>query len=199
MEKVRRYGFWGTLRMVACLVFTKINYPQATIIRLPFDIRNKKNIRIGKKFVTGRNCRIEAYPIYDKKQICITIGDNVQINDYVHIGAIGKIVIGNNVLLASKIYISDHNHGNYDQLSSDSPLSIPIERPRHVKPVIINDNVWIGESACILPGVKIGTGSIIGALAVVTKDIPDYCIAVGNPARIVKRYNFETQIWEITK
>ncbi|MFZ0597968.1 MAG: DapH/DapD/GlmU-related protein, partial [Flavobacterium sp.] len=139
---------------------------------------------------------IEVFPVDGHiGDTCIKIGENVQINDYVHIGAVGSITIGNNVLMASKIYISDHNHGSYDDISSDHPMSIPIERQSICKPVIIDDNVWIGESVCILPGVTIGKGCVIGALSVVTKDIPDYSIAAGNPAKVVKKYDFEINKW----
>jgi lipopolysaccharide O-acetyltransferase len=199
MGLFRRYGFLGLFHLLKSFLYTKIFFSNARIIRLPFDIRNRRNIKIGKKFTTGPGCRIEAYPLDDSKKICITIGNNVQINDYVHIGAVGSITIGNNVLMASKIYISDHNHGSYDANASDSPLSLPMERQRIIRPVVIEDNVWIGESVCILPGVTVGTGCVIGALSVVTKDIPPYSIAVGNPARVVKTYNFNNQIWEIKK
>ena len=97
--------------------------------------------------------------------------------------------------MASKIFISDHNHGSYGDSHSDSPLTIPSERVSVSQGVIIEDNVWIGESACILPGVTIGFGSIIGALSVVSKSIPPYSIAVGNPAKIVKKYDFLTNKW----
>jgi acetyltransferase-like isoleucine patch superfamily enzyme len=190
-----RYGFFGSIRLLLSLIYTKIYFSNARLIRLPFDIRNKKYIKIGNDFTSGFGCRIEAFPAEKDIKICIVIGDNVQINDYVHIGAIGSITIGNNVLMASKIYISDHNHGCYDGYRSDHPMSVPIERKGICKPVVIGDNVWIGESACILPGVTIGEGSIIGALSVVTKSIPAYSIAVGSPAKVVKIYNFKQEKW----
>lgn len=191
-----RYGFLGSLRLLISLIYTKIVYRQARLIRLPFDVRNKKFIKIGNRFTAGFGCRIEAFPLNDSNnEYCIKIGDNVQINDYVHIGAVGEIVIGNNVLMASKIYISDHNHGSYDDLISDHPMSIPEERKAICKPVRIGDNVWLGESVCVLPGVTIGEGSIIGALSVVSKSIPAFSIAVGNPAKVVKKYDFEINKW----
>jgi lipopolysaccharide O-acetyltransferase len=124
-------------------------------------------------------------------------GKGVQINDYVHITAIESVKIGNRVLIASKVYISDCSHGSYsgDQFDSE-PNSIPIERPLFSKPVCIQDNVWIGESVSILPGVTIGEGSIIGANSVVSKSIPENVIAVGSPAKPIKKYNFETKRWE---
>lgn len=191
------YGTYGSLRVLISLLYTKLFFPNARLIRLPIDIRNRKYIKFGKNFTSGFGCRIEAFPISDFSKICIDIGDNVQINDYVHIGAVGSVTIGNNVLMASKIYISDHNHGSYDLNKSDHPGIDPIKRSPIVKPVVIEDNVWIGEASCILPGVRIGKGSVIGASAVVTKNVPPYSIAVGNPAKVIKKYNFETQLWEL--
>lgn len=190
-----RYDFLGFFRLIFSFIYTKLFFPKARLIRLPFDIRNKKYIQIGKNFTSGFNCRIEAIPLSKDQNICISIGDNVQMNDFVHIGSVSSIKIGNYVLMASKIYISDHNHGSYTLQNSDSPLTPPIDRPIFGKEVIIEDNVWIGESVCILPGVTIGKGSIIGALAVVTKDIPPYSIAVGNPAKVIKAYDFENAAW----
>ena len=190
-----RYGFFGTFKLVFSLIYTKIYFSNARLIRLPFDIRNKKYIKIGNDFTTGFGCRLEAFPTGRNKNNCIVIGNNVQINDYVHIGAVGSIKIGNNVLMASKIYITDHNHGSYDEYISDHPMSIPIDRKAICKPVFIGDNVWIGESVCILPGVTIGEGCVIGALSVVTKSIPPYSIAVGSPAKVVKKYNFKQNKW----
>ncbi|GGA63246.1 putative lipopolysaccharide biosynthesis O-acetyl transferase WbbJ [Flavobacterium palustre] len=192
---LNRYGFLGSIRLVVSLIYTKIFFYKARLIRLPFDIRNRRFIKIGRRFTAGFGCRIEAFPLDKNDEYCITIGDNVQINDYVHIGAVGNITIGNNVLMASKIYISDHNHGNYDDLISDHPMSIPEERKAICKPVVIGDNVWLGESVCILPGITIGEGCIVGALSVVTKSIPPYSIAAGNPAKVVKKYDFEINKW----
>lgn len=196
LSKFEIYGFWGTLKMIFYTAKTKIFFPKARLIRFPIDIRGRKYIDFGTQLTTGFGCRIEAFPLNDIYQKCITFGDNVQMNDYVHIGAVGSITIGDNVLLASKIYISDHNHGSYNQDFSDSPKTNPIDRKPILKPVVIADKVWIGESCCILPGVTIGEGSIIGALSVVTKNIPAYSIAVGSPAKVVKKYNFESKTWE---
>jgi acetyltransferase-like isoleucine patch superfamily enzyme len=195
MSKLKVYGFFGSIRLFISLIYTKLFFKQARLIRLPFDIRNRKHIEIGENLITGFGCRIEAFPLNGNYETCIKIGKNVQMNDYVHIGAVGSIIIGNNVLMASKIYISDHNHGSYDDLISDHPMSIPIDRKPVCKPVIIEDNVWLGESVCILPGVCIGKGSIIGALSVVSKDIPPFSIAVGIPAKVVKKYDFEINKW----
>lgn len=193
---IKKYGILGTARLVLSLVYTKLWFSNARLIRLPFDIRNRKYITIGDHFVTGFGCRIEAFPVSKDAVKCIQIGKNVQMNDYVHIGAVHSIIIEDNVLLASKIYISDHNHGSYNELSSSNPNIIPIERAPSYQSVRIKKNVWIGESVCVLPGVTIGEGCVIGALSVVSRDIPDFTVAVGSPAKPIKKYNFKTQIWE---
>ena len=188
---LERYGFWGCLRLMISFFYTKVYFKKARLIRLPFDIRNRKYIHLGKNFTSGFGCRIEAFPNSKDIKFCIEFGENVQINDFVHIGSIGSITIGDNVLIASKVYISDHNHGNYNGIINDEPMSIPINRKPICKPVSVGNNVWIGESACILPGVKIGNGAVVGALSVVTKDVPPYSIVAGNPAKVIKEYNFE--------
>ncbi len=193
----KRYGFWGSLRLGRDIFLTKILFPNARLIRFPVYIRGKKFISVGNNMTSGVGLRIDAFPHNDKiRNAVISIGSNVEVNDYVHIGAIESVTIGNNVLIASKVFISDHNHGSYSGDNQSSPLEAPKERPLQVKPIVIGDNVWIGESVTILPGVVIGEGSVIGASSVVTKSVPPRCIAVGAPAAVVKMYNDVTQKWE---
>ncbi len=162
------------------------------------DIRGRRFIRVSKGFTTGVGCRIEAYP--KNNHATLFFGENFQMNDYVHITAMRNVTIGNNVLLASKIYISDCSHGSYTGDEDDSnPNSIPHSRPLYAKSVIIEDNVWLGESVSVLPGVTIGTGTIVGANSVVSKSLPPNVIAVGSPAKPIKKYNFESQRWERIK
>jgi lipopolysaccharide O-acetyltransferase len=193
----KRYGFWGSLRLCRDLILTKILFSAARLVRYPVYIRGRQFISFGKDLTTGVGMRIDAFPVKDMKgKKVVTFGSNVEINDYVHIGAIESVVIGNNVLIASKVFISDHNHGSYSGVHHSSPDSSPGDRPLFSKPVIIEDNVWLGESVMVLPGVVIGAGSIIGASSVVTKSIPPGCIAVGLPATVVKKYNSSTRQWE---
>ena len=189
-----RYGYLGSLKLLFSFIYTKLFYSHARLIRLPFDIRNSRSIKFGKNLTTGFGCRLEAYPIVKNSQT-LFIGDNVEMNDYVHISAGESIVIGNNVLIASKVFISDLNHGKYKGLMQDSPLDCPNARKLSTFPILIKDNVWIGEAVCIMPGVTIGKGCVIGALSLVTKNIPDYSIAVGSPAKVIKTYNFNKNEW----
>ena len=156
--------------------------------RLPDQriIKNPQYISIGKNFSAMKNLRIEAWDEYagEKFHPQIIIGDGVKMNTDIHIGCINEVVIGNNVLFASRIYISDHSHGEITKEALSLPPSF---RPLKSKgPVIIKDNVWIGEGVAILPGVTIGENCIIGANSVVTKSVPANCVIAGNPAKILK-------------
>lgn len=196
-SKYHIYGFLGMIKLSSDLINTKIFFPRSRLIRFPIEVRGRRYIDFGLSLTTGKGCRIEAYPFYSKRNI-IKFGKKVEINDYVHIAGISSIQIGNNVLIASKVFISDINHGCYigDNVQHSSPVLPPNERPLTSKPITIEDNVWIGESVSILAGVTIGKGTIIGANSVVTKSLPQNVIAVGTPAKPIKKYNFTTKKWE---
>ena len=98
------------------------------------------------------------------------------------------------MLFASHVLITSENHG------IDPELNIPyMDQTLTSKPVEIGDGCWIGEKVCIMPSVTIGKKSIIGSGSIVTKSIPEYCIAVGSPAKVIKQYNFETHSWDRVK
>lgn len=194
---IKKYGIFGTVRLIFSLLYTKLFFSNARLIRLPFDIRNRRYIKIGKNFTTGFGCRLEAFPIKKESKICLSIGDNVEINDYVHIAAVKSVRIGDNVLLASKIYISDCLHGSYSGNDKDShPNTPPNARHLSAREVIIEENVWLGEFVTVLPGVFIGKGTIVGANSVVSRSLPENVIAVGSPAKPIKRFNNNSQKWE---
>jgi lipopolysaccharide O-acetyltransferase len=193
---LKRYGVLGFLRLCRDIIITKLLNPRQRIIRRPFYLRGRSRIRLGRNLTTGVGVRIEAVG-NPAGPICLSIGNDVEINDYVHIGAFVNIYIGDNVLIASRVFITDHNHGEYSGCNRDNaPHTIPGKRKVFGKPVRIEDRVWIGEGVCILPGVSIGEGSIIGAGAVVTKDVAANSIAVGNPAKVVRVYNVISGYWE---
>lgn len=203
MELIKRYGIFGTIRLIINVLISKLFISaSARIVRYPFYVRGNRNIDWGNNLTAGTNLRIDAFTHLQKnskkknKKI-IRFGNHVELNDYVHIAGVEKIEIGNKVLIASKVFITDHSHGEYSAAHNQSnPNTPPSERKIISKPVIIKDNVWIGEQTAILPGVIIGEGSIIGALSLVNKNIPPYSIAVGSPARVIKTFNFGTGKWE---
>lgn len=187
--------FFEILYLAKCKILTSIFFSSSRLIRFPIDVRGRSCIDFGRKLTTGKYCRIESFSENGEKTLFF--GNGVQINDFVHISALEKVEIGDNVLIASKVFIADLEHGSYSGDLNDSvPNTIVKDRPLSSKHVKIGDNVWIGELVSILPGVTIGENSIIGANSVVTKNIPANCIAVGNPARVIKQYNLEKKIWE---
>lgn len=151
---------------------------------------------LGNGLTTGVNVRLDAFSQNGGRPV-LHIGRHVQLNDAVHIGAIECVEIGAHTLIASRVFISDHNHGNYDVSNSKcNPEIPPIDRPLVSKPVKIGCNVWIGEQVCILPGVTIGDGAIVGAGSIVTKDVPARSIVVGNPANIARIFDEGIGEWK---
>lgn len=152
----------------------------------PLYLHGGKYISLGENFSCDQRLRLDAWDEFlgDKFTPKIIIGDNVSIQKDCHIGAIDKIVIGNNVLLASKVYISDHSHG---EITKEALRLAPSKRKLYSKgPVVIENNVWLGEGVVVLPNLIIGENSIVGANSVVTKSIPKNSVVAGNPARIIR-------------
>ncbi len=181
---LEKYGENRRYQQMKSIAFSKIGVNHR--IGKDYRILNPQNIEIGDNFRSLERLRMEAIKEYAGVTFNpkLKIGNNVSINNDVHIGCIDRVEIGNNCLLASRIYISDHDHGIF----TEEMLRIaPSERPLLSKgPVIIKDNVWIGEGAAILSGVTIGENAIIATNAVVTKDVPANCIAGGIPAKVIK-------------
>ncbi len=199
IEYVSRYGIGGFLRLSIDYLHTRLRFPGARLIRRPVYIRGRDHISLGSNFTCGVGLRLDAFPEqFNKKKICLEIGNDVEVNDYVHIAAVQSIRIGNHVLIASKVFITDHNHGCYKGEVQSNPEQPPALRLLDTAPVVIEDNVWIGESVCILPGVTIGRGAVIGALSLINKDIPPHSIAVGSPAVVIYGYRRESAKWEPT-
>jgi lipopolysaccharide O-acetyltransferase len=142
---------------------------------------------------------LHAISAFNQRQFqpSITIGDRVSFSERVHITCIEKVHIGNGVLIGSGVYIGDHHHGDYSGGRQSHPDTPPILRDLGGGgPVIIGDNVWIGDNAVIIGPVSIGTGAIIGANSVVRREVPAYTMAAGAPARPIKQFNHSTGQWE---
>jgi lipopolysaccharide O-acetyltransferase len=192
---LRRYGLLGLVRLAKNWLLTRILFPRARLVRFPIYVRGRSSMQLGEGLTTGVNVRLDAFAPRGSPPV-LRIGRDVQINDSVHIGAIEEVVIGDHTLIASRVFISDHNHGNYQgESEASSPDIAPADRPLSSHPVRIGRNVWIGEQVCILAGVTIGDGSIVGANSVVTRDIPANSIAAGNPARVLKSFDPSSRTW----
>lgn len=157
------------------------------------SVIGKERISVGENSFFGEGCELATLEKHfaQKLDAKLTIGNHVRITARGRITCAGHITIGDDVLMAPDVFITDHNHGMDPTLPGGySP------QPLIVKDVVIEKGVWLGQRVCVLPGVIIGAHSIIGANSVVSHDIPDYSIAVGAPARVIKRWNNKTHAWE---
>lgn len=186
-----RYTVGESLKNAYSLALTKLFFPEARLVRRPAYVRGKEHLAFGCGFTTGYGCRFDL----GGEGKTLSIGKNCKLGDRVHFVARESVTVGDDVLMASHIFISDTSHGAYTGESQSSPDSVPDERELVTAPVRIGDKVWIGEGVCILPGVTIGNGSIIGSNAVVTKSIPANSIAVGCPAKPIKQWDAESSRW----
>lgn len=151
--------------------------------------RNTKNVYVGTGTTILTGSRIQLYPL-EGNMPKIVFGENCYIGYHNSFLAAADIVIGNEVLMASNILISSENHSTNPE--SDTPY---MDQPLKASPVYIGDGTWLGERVMVMSGVSIGKKCVIGGGSVVTRDIPDYCIAVGSPARVVKAYDFDKHEW----
>lgn len=156
-------------------------------------INKCKYIKMGDFCRIGNDCRLSMYDEFGgvRYQPELCFGNNVYMGDYLTILCADKIIIEDNVLMASYITITSENHG----MDVESNIGYG-KQDLITAPVIIREGVWIGEKVIILPGTVIGKKSIVAAGAVVTKNVPDYTIVAGNPAKVIRRYNFSTHTWE---
>lgn len=155
-----RFGNWGRKALI---------YPFANTLHQP------QRIHVGESTSIEKEARLTCW---ENGQIFI--GSHCHLGQHNHFTSANQIRIGDRILTGSNVLISDNSHGD----TSFATLQIPpIHRPLISKgPVIIEDDVWIGQNVCILSGVTIGKGAVIGANSVVTHDIPPYTVAVGLPA-----------------
>lgn len=155
----------------------------------PMEISGYKRISIGNHVRIGYKGWLASMPLTNNANPELSIGDGCKIGNFNHIYCTSRITLGRNVLTADKVYISDNSHAYQN-------IEIPIwQQPIiQLNEVNIGDSSWIGENVCII-GANIGKHCIIGANSVVRSNIPDYCVAVGTPARIIKRYCSLNQKW----
>ncbi len=204
-ERFAEHGLGWTLRFywkrMHYMLYAKRVFGRFDINVVPgARISGVEHMQIGSDFAAARDLWMEAVDSYPHTGQTFTpklvIGDRVNLGEYVHIGCNSYVEIGDDVLMGSKIYITDHNHGVYRGASSDSPSIPPIKRRlTEGEHVVIGARCWIGEFVTILPGVTIGEGCIIGSHSTVTHDIPANSIAVGCPARVLKRWEENSRQW----
>jgi acetyltransferase-like isoleucine patch superfamily enzyme len=177
------------------------------ILRLPYDVRNPERIRMGRDVKIGANSMLlllDEYPgewlrhpdgdhVSQTFEPELVIGDRVTATAGLQIAVYQRVTIEDDVLIAANVYISDGMHASR---RGDAPYRYQgIER---IAPVRVGRGTWIGQNVVVLPGVTIGAYAIIGANSVVGHDVPDGCVAVGAPARVIRRWDAGSERWVAT-
>jgi len=155
----------------------------------PLQLNGTEYIEIGDHVTIGYKSRLTAEK-HNENMPRVVIEDRTRIGHFSIISCVRDVHIGKNVITGAGAYISDNLHEYED-------ITLPIKaQPTIFKDsVYIGDDTWIGVNVAIM-GAKVGKHCVIGANSVVTKDIPDYCVAAGIPAKVIKRYNFEKKVWQ---
>ncbi|MFZ6864743.1 acyltransferase [Undibacterium sp. Ji67W] len=164
-----------------------------SIIWTPKLFKGKRFIEIGRKVSIRYGARIEAIKSCNDFDPILRIGNNVNIEQNVHIICGSRVTIGNDVSITGNVAIVDVNHpfeNVYD------PIKIGARFQAKGNFVEIGDGVFIGFGSVVLPNVKIGKGSVIGANSVVNRDVPEFSVAAGNPIKILRKFNFLSGKWE---
>lgn len=169
------------------------SFGEGSLIMWPYTtIFNEGYIRIGANTLIGKDVALSAGMVPGQKCITspvVTIGDNCLIGRGSGIVGHLSITIGNNVWTGHHVYVTDQNHDYRD-------VTAPIgQQSQPERPVVIGDDSWIGHGTVVLPGAQIGKHVVIGANSVVTGNIPDYSVAVGSPAKVIRQYN-ESDGWK---
>jgi acetyltransferase-like isoleucine patch superfamily enzyme len=163
------------------------------LIQKLLRIDGKENISIHDGVIIQKFTWLAAVPLTNSDNCHLSIGKGSIIGHFNHIFATSEIEIGMNVLTADKVFITDNQH-QFDNIH----IPIHTQGVKQLSKVKIGDGSWIGENVCII-GASVGKNSVIGANSVVTKDIPDYCVAVGAPAKVIKKFDFKSNKWESQK
>jgi len=164
------------------------------MIHSPFRLDGASGIDIGQSTLFQRGawlycCGIEG----EVPPASLKVGEGCVFGYNNHITSVRDVEIGDHVLTANNVYISDNVHA-YEDISR--PI---IQQPVKFKAAVsIGSGSWIGENVCII-GASVGKNCVIGANAVVSRDIPDYSVAVGIPAMVIKQYDQQSQKWGAEK
>lgn len=158
-------------------------------VRKHLRVGTPKGITIGNEVIMGMFCRLECY---EDNGILgqIKLGDTTKLGHFCTILAGANVNIGKCTRFGSFVTVMSETHG------INPEKGIYHKQPLVCKEVNIGEYCWLGEKVIVMPGVSIGDWSVVGAGSLVTRDIPPFSIAVGNPAKVIKRYNFDTHSWE---
>jgi acetyltransferase-like isoleucine patch superfamily enzyme len=168
------------------------SFGKNSIIKKPYRIWNKDCIEVGKNVFIVENSFFAVSKTFKDQKFTpkVKIGNNVRIGSNFFLSSIDNITIQDDVIISDRVFVSDHAH-QYEN------INIPIiEQPLQAGgSVLIKAGSFVGVNAVIMPGVVIGRNSVVGASSVVTKNVPDFTVVGGIPAKIIKKYNSKTKTW----
>jgi lipopolysaccharide O-acetyltransferase len=156
------------------------SFGRESVIEPPLRVGREDRIAIGSGVFIGSDCWLQAH---DEGDVAIEIGDGASIVGHCVISAVRSVRLGPRCLLARGVYISDHQHA-----FEDTTTAVRDQPKTKIAPVEIGAGAWLGENVVVGPGVRIGRGAVIGGNSVVLSDVPDYAVAVGSPARVVRSF-----------
>lgn len=169
------------------------HFGRGASIVFPAGIEGSENIDIGNDVYVAYKSYLAAKPHTGKSECLLEIGDGCRIGRFNHFYATQRVVLGANVLTANGVYISDNLH---DYRDTSTPI---MYQPILQKGIVeIGEGSWLGHNACVI-GARIGRHCVIGANSVVTHDIPDFCVVVGAPAVVIRRYDPLSKAWHRTQ
>ena len=157
------------------------DFGSKTVLMYPIRLKGEERIAIGDHVFIGSGSWLQTLPDRENKSVAVSIGKGTSFAGACVISAVRSVTLEENVLLARNVYISDHIH-KY----SNRDIPVMTQGLDKILPVLIKRGAWLGQNAVVCPGVTIGVGAVVGANSVVTKSIPDYCVAAGAPARVLK-------------
>ena len=157
------------------------SFGRGTVLQLPIRLVGEERISLGSGIFIGAGSWLQT--LDGCPGVALEIGDGTSIAGHCVISAALCVRIGRRVTIARGVYIADHSHA-YERVD----VAIKDQGIAGVAPVSIGDGAWIGENAVLSAGVRVGAGAVIGANAVVTTDIPPHTVAIGSPARAVRRF-----------
>ena len=176
------YRLWARARSKAFSVLAGRSFAAfgaRTVVETPVRIEGEGRMSLGAGVFIGSDCWLHVDGDAEGP-VALEIGDGTSIVGHCVLSAVEHVRLGERVLLARGVYISDHSHGRRDADSAVLDQGVS-----DVAPVDIGDGAWLGENVVVCPGVTIGARAVIGANSVVTKDVPEGAVAVGAPARVV--------------
>jgi acetyltransferase-like isoleucine patch superfamily enzyme len=191
------YRSWSRVRNRCFSVLVSgafAKFGKQAVLALPIRLTGEQRIEIDDHVFVGPGSWLQTIDDHDNHSTAIWLGRGMSSSGSCVISAVRCVRLEEYVLLARNVYISDHIHKYSDP-------SVPIfdQGVDKIRPVLIKRGAWIGQNVVVCPGVTIGRGAVIGANSVVNQDVPDFSVAVGSPARVVKHFHRSAQGADLIK